>query len=130
MPEYNGTHFSPPAPTARVSLIHPDTGQTLDDVPMLLDTGADITLVPAGALRDLGIEMLPDLYALEGFNGTSVMAPAAYLGLRFLGRTFRGRFLATEHKIGILGRNVLNHLTLLLDGPRLQWREFTAPYSE
>jgi hypothetical protein len=130
MPKYDGTHFSPPAPTALVSLVHPDTGRILDDVSMLLDTGADITLVPAEALQDLGIELLPDSYALEGFNGTSVTAPAAYLDLRFLGRTFRGRFLAIDEKTGILGRNVLSHLPLLLDGPRLYWREFTAPYPE
>lgn len=129
MPEYNTIHFSPPAPVAQVSLIHPDTGQTLDDVLMLLDTGADITLVPAEALRNLGVETLPGLYALEGFNGTPVMVPAAYLSLRFLGRTFRGRFLVIDQKIGILGRNVLNHLVLVLDGPRLHWQEFTGPHS-
>jgi hypothetical protein len=124
MPEYDATHFSPPAPIARVSLIHPKTDQTVQDVPMLLDTGADVSLVSAETLRALGIEMLPEEYGLEGFNGTPVTVASAYLYLHFLGRTFRGRFLVVNQSIGILGRNVLNHLALLLDGPRQHWREF------
>lgn len=126
MPEYDATHFSPPAPIARVSLVHPNTGQAVDDVPMLLDTGADVTLVPAETLRTLGIEPLPEAYTLEGFNGTPVTVASAYLRLRFLDRTFRGRFLVIDQGIGIIGRNLLNHLVLLLDGPRRDWREFTG----
>lgn len=126
MPDYNATHFSPPAPTARVSLVHPNTGQALDDVSMLLDTGADVTLVPAETLRILGIESLPEVYTLEGFDGTPVTVASVYLCLRFLDRTFRGRFLVINQSSGILGRNVLNHLALLLDGPRRHWRESTS----
>lgn len=90
---------------------------------MLLDTGADVTLVPAQPLRTLDVETLPDEYALEGFNGTPVTASAAQLSLRFLGRVFRGRFLLLDQPIGILGRNVLNHFVVLLDGPNLRWQE-------
>ncbi len=122
MPNYDSEHFAPPAPIAWVSLINPNTGQSLQAIPMLMDTGADITLVPAKALRDLGVDTLPDLYALEAFNGTRVMAPTAYLSLRLLGQTFYGRFVTIDQEIGILGRNVLNHLALLLDGPRLSWQ--------
>lgn len=89
-----------------------------------MDTGADVTLVPAETLRALEVETLPQEYGLEGFNGTPVTVSSAYLSLRFLGRTFRGRFLVIDQNIGILGRNVLNHLVLLLDGPRRHWREF------
>lgn len=123
MPDYDATHFTPPAPVASVSLIHPDTGRTVDDVPMLLDTGGDVTFVPAGALQTLGVEVLPDKYPLESFNGSLVMAEAAYLSLRFLDRVFRGRFLLLDQPIGVIGRNVLNHLVLRLDGPNLQWEE-------
>jgi len=97
---------------------------------MLMDTGADITLVPAKALQDLGIDTLPDLYALQGFDGTQVMVPAAYLSLRFLGRTFYGRFATIEQEVGILGRNVLNRLALLLDGPRLFWQALPVSPTE
>jgi hypothetical protein len=41
----------------------------------------------------------------------------------FLDRVFRGRYLVTEEERGILGRDVLNHLALLLDGPRQRWSE-------
>lgn len=126
MPEYDATHFLPPAPIARVSLIHPKTDQAVQDVPMLLDTGADVSLVPAKTLRALDIDTLPEEYGLEGFNGTPVTAASAYLCLRFLDLTFRGRFLVINQNIGILGRNVLNHLVLLLDGPRQYWREFMS----
>lgn len=124
MPKYDATHFSLPAPITHVSLLHPHTGQAVEAVPMLLDTGADVTLVPMETLRALEVETLPEEYGLEGFNGTPVTVSSAYLSLRFLGRTFRGRFLVIDQSIGILGRNVLNHLVLLLDGPRRHWREF------
>ena len=34
---------------------------------------------------------------------------------------FSGRFVVTDADHGILGRNVLNALVLLLDGPRGEW---------
>lgn len=32
-------------------------------------------------------------------------------------------FLITDQEVGILGRDVLNHISLLLDGPQLFWSE-------
>lgn len=43
--------------------------------------------------------------------------------LQFLGKSFRGQFLLTEGWHGILGRNILNSLSLLLDGPSQKWME-------
>lgn len=45
MPAYDSTLFAPPAPVARVNLRSPDSGRVQTDVLMLLDTGADVTLV-------------------------------------------------------------------------------------
>jgi hypothetical protein len=36
---------------------------------------------------------------------------------------FRGQFLIVDGSHGILGRNVLNSLSLIMDGPNLIWRE-------
>lgn len=43
MPAYDDRLFDPPAPVARVVVRHPDRGQNVGDVPMLLDSGADAT---------------------------------------------------------------------------------------
>jgi len=58
-----------------------------------------------------------------GFDGSKSFAPVVLIDMIFLNRAFRGRYLLTEHDYGILGRDILNHVTLLLDGPRLQWSE-------
>ncbi len=123
MPAYD-TSINPPAPVANVTLRNPANGAIVADVPMLLDSGADVTLIPELAISELaaGVEVGQD-YELEGFDGTRSLAAAAQLHMVFLARTFKGRFLVTPQAQGVLGRNVLNHVSLLLDGPRLTWSE-------
>jgi len=41
----------------------------------------------------------------------------------FLNRTFRGRFLLIDQEWGVMGRDILNLVSLLLDGPNLTWSE-------
>ena len=53
MPAYDTRLFHPPAPLARVTLRNPETGKTVSDVPMLVDSGADVTLLPQQSLTPL-----------------------------------------------------------------------------
>jgi len=109
MPAYDAILFSPPAPLERVTLRNPANGGTVSDVPMLLDSGADVTLVPRACVDRLGAAIgLSKGYELRGFDGNMTLAQAVELHMVFLGRTFRGRFLLTDEPWGILGRNVLN----------------------
>ena len=62
-------------------------------------------------------------YELEGFDGTKSTAPAITAELQFLGKSFRGQFLLIDNWHGVLGRNVLNNLSLLFDGPSRNWKE-------
>ena len=95
---------------------------------MLLDTGADVTLIPHAAIDAPGIDVMTnDRYQLMGYEGTISSAPVVRLELMFYWRTFRGEFLAIDQAWGILGRNILNAGPLLLDGPRLSWDEKVAP---
>jgi hypothetical protein len=57
------------------------------------------------------------------FDGSTSFAPVVMLDLLFLRRAFRGQYLLTEEECGIMGRDVLNHVIVLLDGPRQEWSE-------
>jgi len=125
MPTYDATAFVPPAPVAQVTVRNPETGVTRSDIPMLLDSGADVTLVPQAIIDELGVTVASDKrYELRGFNGSISLALVVKLELIFCRRTFRGQFLLIDQKWGILRRNVLNEVPLLLDGPHLTWEEY------
>ena len=124
MPTYDDHFFTPPAPLARVVLRNPENGMTLSDVPMLLDSGADVTLIPQTSVKLLDVTVNSNEgYELMSFDGTTSLAQVAQLDLIFLRRNFKGRFLLINQEWGILGRDILNHVALLLDGPQLTWDE-------
>ena len=123
MPPYDDHLFVPPAPLARVVVRHPEREQSVEDVPMLIDSGADATLLPRSAATSLGLEGTGERYQLVGFDGAVSESEAVLASLAFLRRSFRGRYLLTEAEVGVIGRDILNHLRLLLDGPALHWEE-------
>ncbi len=124
MPDYDKLLFTPPAPLARVSLRHPQTGTIVKDVPMLLDSGADATLLPQTFVAQINVAVDPNEgYELMGFDGHISIAQVVQLDLIFLQRAFKGRFLLINQEWGLIGRDILNHISLLLNGPRLSWNE-------
>jgi hypothetical protein len=125
MPAYDDSRFVPAAPVARVNVRHPESGKSLLDVPMLIDSGADATLLPRFAIASLGIAGTGERYQLVAFDGTANESEAVLAVLVFLNKTFHGRFLQSESDVGVIGRNVLNHVRLLLDGPARNWEEWS-----
>ena len=124
MPTYDVQGFHPPAPVATVTLRTNDGRKSLSDVKMLIDTGADVSLIPKSSVRLLGLEdREQEGYELTGFDGSKSVAKSVDCELLFLRRAFRGAYLVVEDATGILGRDVLNHISLVFDGPRLNWRE-------
>jgi hypothetical protein len=91
---------------------------------MLIDTGADVSVLPyASVVSLLDAQPSESKIELQGFDGMTTVARTAVLEVQFLGRSFRGPFVIIDSADGILGRNVLNAVSLLMDGPSLAWRE-------
>jgi hypothetical protein len=127
MPAYDRSRFEPPAPVAAVELRNPSSGAVLPGVLLLIDSGADVTLLPDYAVKALrGRVEEGRQYELTAFDGSTTMASSVRLDLVFLNRTFRGLFLLTTQECGILGRDVLNHVAVLLNGPKEEWQEHSA----
>jgi predicted aspartyl protease len=126
MPSYDAVQHEPAAPVARVMLRNPDNTAIVADYVLLMDTGADVTLLPLVVAEQLGVPMVADVqYELAAFDGTKSLVSVALIDMVFLNRVYRGRYLLVNAAEGVLGRDVLNHLSLLFDGPGQQWTEQT-----
>ena len=123
MPKYEGEEFDPPAPIARVTLYNPLNDTSVTDVPMPLDTGADITLLPKKFMERLGIFDNSKSFELLGFDGSKGHFEAVYLHLILEGKKFKGHFVWFEQEWGVIGRDILNLISLIFDGPIQEWYE-------
>ena len=116
--------YTPPAPLALITLRNPETLESVADVPMLLDTGSDITLLPKSFCDQIGVEASSsEFLELEGFNQSTSIAFYIRLEFIFLNKLFRGNFLVFDQDERIIGRDILNKFSILFDGIRLEWNE-------
>ena len=118
--------YDPPALIAKIALRTIESGERSQDVEMLVDTGSDITLLPRARLDELGIKPSGKEYELVGFDGHIIKSEIYYLQVILLGKRFTGNYCAVNGSAGILGRDILNQITILLDGPNLEWDEIQS----
>jgi len=85
-------------------------------LPALVDTGADCTLVPRTVARHLALPRI-DRLRLEGIEGIARLAPVHAASVEFAGRRVLARVVAYGEDT-IIGRDLLNRVVALLDGPR------------
>jgi predicted aspartyl protease len=108
--------FDPPAPVVPVRVASPH-GEDAVMLPMLVDTGADCTLVPLSIIRRLGFPQV-DVISLTGVGGGKGRATVHAASVEVGGLRLLARVVAFSDE-AILGRDVLNQVALLLDGPGL-----------
>jgi len=90
-------------------------------VSMLIDTGAELTVVPRDAIDALGIPRMRDVEIAGVVPQAFVPCPVFRIVLHVAGVPFDVDVAALPREEvagGILGRDVLAHLVLLYDGPR------------
>ena len=116
MAEYD-PNYSPPAPIALTTWRCAESGAMIDGIPMLLDTGSDLTIVPQAVIEQFDVAPITgEQYELSGFDGNRSWASVVILDLIFSGKAFRGRYLISNDAVGVVGRDVLNHLVTDLTG--------------
>lgn len=106
--------YDPPAPVVSVRLGSPSGGSGVHVV-ALVDTGADMTVMPVAAVESLSLPVV----AITGIAGVAGATQASvHAGLiDVLGSSILAEVVALGDE-AIVGRDILNRSVLMLDGPR------------
>jgi predicted aspartyl protease len=112
------TDYSPPFPVISIALRNSDEGLRTEPMNALLDTGSDGSLVPIGLLQRVLAPPLMETH-IRSHWGERRAAQLFLVDLEFDGLRLPGVFVVGDERGDeiVLGRNVLNKLRLLLDGP-------------
>jgi predicted aspartyl protease len=113
--------ITPPAPFVHVSIRPPERGIAVSDLPALLDTAADITVIPARVAEEL--QLIPlDEVPIGGFDGrvSWVSTFLVQLALRQSTPKVIRVVASRDEPYALLGRDVLNDYRAILDGPLLR----------
>ncbi|MBI4630715.1 MAG: hypothetical protein HY740_03185 [Chloroflexi bacterium] len=118
---FSSGRYEPSIPVLHVRFHRLDGGAQTEKMEAIVDTGADMTIAPAHLLDDLGVEEVVDTEILTQWHEphpvTLYLIDLDVEGLRLLGIYIAGDQTADEI---VLGRNVLNKLTIFFDGPKQQ----------
>lgn len=118
---YDGINFIPPAAALKVDVENKITGQTLDDkVLALIDSGADLTNIPATVAMSLGLQPI-DFIEVGDYSGKSHGDKPVYeVRVIIDAISFDVDAAETEGEF-LIGRDLINNVKLTLDGPRFEF---------
>ena len=111
--------YTPPAPRPEIRLAAPDEAFRSRPLIALVDTGADATMVPAHQIKPLGVQ-IDNRKVLRSPWGERYPVNVYLLDVE-VGDLRLPLIEVVADDRGdevILGRNVLNRLVMVLDGPR------------
>jgi hypothetical protein len=112
-------HVDPPAPFVYVAIRCPRTGRRAENVPALIDTAADRTILPASLVRSLDLAE-DGLMLFQGFASDIVELPTFRAEVQIHDRpVVNVRAALGQHENHVLlGRDVLNTYRIVLGGPQ------------
>ncbi len=109
---------SPPAPLALLNVAAIGSDDWATDIPALIDSGADITVLPDQVVAQLGLIPVEHLPA-TGSDGHTTQRPV--FTVRLVARDFPPVEIevmgGVAERYAILGRDMLNRFKVVLDGP-------------
>ena len=108
-----------PAPFVHVTLRCPDSPTQVEQIPALVDSGADRTVIPLQFVEELGLVQM-DQVTIAGFGGHISDIPSFLVEITIRKvKPVLAEVLASEgESYVLLGRDVLNHFRVVLDGPK------------
>jgi len=112
------SRYDPPVPVVEVALGTPGSDFSIGPLLSIVDTGADITIVPTEYLKQLNAPVVASGYLRSPWGGRHGVK-IYEVQMRVGGHELYGVEVASEPggPEVLLGRNVLNQLDLQLDGP-------------
>lgn len=112
------TSYDPPAPVVPVRISAPGSPDRGVALPALVDSGADVTVIPAAVAEAIGLPPIGQL-RVAGVAGVvhGAVVYAAEVEINGVRRPAEVIGLGDQT---LLGRNLLNQWVLVLDGPGLR----------
>src|SRR5712692_8405322 len=111
---------NPPAPFVHVTIRTANASKELSEYPAQIDPGADRTVIPWQVVEELGLDEIRRLPI--GMVGGQILNMPTFLvqiEIRQLESLTLEVLGDKEERFTLLGRDILNHFRLLLDGPQL-----------
>lgn len=114
--DYDSSYF-PAAPVVDIR-VGPPGGKAVSDLRVLLDTGADATILPLSLLRRLQAPKM-DQVVIRNQWGDPKSAALYAVTLQIVGLTIAAAWVVGDEyeTEPVLGRDLLGRLRIVLDGP-------------
>jgi predicted aspartyl protease len=111
--------FSPPAPILPVEIFIPDEPQQRVQVDAKLDTAADISAIPFSVVNEWGLEPVSEVL-VAGYSAETAVLSTYAVALELPEARIRSiEVVVVPDSCALLGRDVLNHFSINLNGPDL-----------
>jgi hypothetical protein len=112
---YN-TDYNPSAPFVEIELIDYDERQTPINLLAQVDSGADSSAIPLSMLRRVKARY-EETRVMRDMSGFTQPVDMYLVAIGLVNVTFYCSVMALHGHEAIIGRDILNHLTVTLNGP-------------
>ena len=118
-----------PAPFLDLTIRHPDDSGQMAGLKAKIDTGADVSAIPATLVTQLGLPMVSKLM-IEGYDGVPTSVATYSVKFEIDESLFKSQeIIAIPEIYALLGRDILNYFYLKLNGPELTFEINRKPIS-